>query len=219
METLAPRTLYDKDELGITDRMPLVSGLVFGIGMGGFVFLEHLGASSSWRAAFGNAAAIGIPAGLLFGLLLPRLLGAMAARINDRLYAGDPTLVAPPDAERYQYRLPCGWMRSPAHAVGGVLYLGAGGLRFEPHLRNPARLRTPIAMEPVEQLSVALVEAPLPGWTRVWGRRSVPRIQVRLGQRSEQFSLPQAGEAVARLQERLSALQGGGPGRDHDRPT
>jgi hypothetical protein len=34
METLAPRASYDRDELGITDRMPLFAGTIFGAGMG-----------------------------------------------------------------------------------------------------------------------------------------------------------------------------------------
>ena len=43
METLAPRSVYDNDELGMTARLPLVSGVIFGGGMGLATLAGELG--------------------------------------------------------------------------------------------------------------------------------------------------------------------------------
>src|SRR6202008_3098492 len=131
LETLAPRSAYDKDDVGVTERLPLFTGLFFGIPMGLLSFAEHWSDGKTPGTALAYEAVTAVVTGLIFGFLMPGGLGRLARRVNDRLYAGDPSLVRPPP-EGFFYRLPCGWMRTPAMAVHGVLYLGRGGMRFDP---------------------------------------------------------------------------------------
>jgi hypothetical protein len=217
METLAPRALYDYDEFGITQRLPLVSGLFFGLVMGAFALSSELSGTSSVVWAVGAAVLEGALAGGLFGLLFPRLLGRVAKRMNDRLYEGDPTLVPPPEPGMFQYRLPCGWMRTPRHAVGGVLYLGRRGLQFQTHLATPAALRQNVVLEPLEAIQLSLVETPVPLAARIWGRKTVLRIDAQAGERSAQFAIPDAPTVLARLQERMQALRAGAVSADMSR--
>lgn len=131
METLTPRALYDDDELGITRRLPWISGILFGSGIGLFTLIERLGGGGSVAGAFGYALVAAVLGGAGYGLLFPWLLTRLARPVNDRIYAGDPRLVPPPPPG-YLYRLPCGYLAKPNLSVGGVLYLGPGGLRFDP---------------------------------------------------------------------------------------
>ncbi|HEX2077195.1 MAG TPA: hypothetical protein VHG08_05785 [Longimicrobium sp.] len=206
METLASRAVYDDDELGMTKRLPVVSGVLFGVGMGVFLLYDALADGGS-PAAIAGALFWAVASGAGYGLLFPWFLGRAARRVNDQLYASDPRLVPPPEPDRYLYRLPCGWVRTPSQVVGGVLYLGPGGLRFDPHLRTPARLRESLVMEPLQEIQLELVHTPLPRWLRVWGRRTLPRIQLRWGGGEALFGVPDATSVFTRLQDRVTALK------------
>ena len=208
-----PRALYDEDEIGVGRRLPLMSGLMFGFIMGLFTLLSELRGEASLIQSVGTAALVSTIGGAVFGLLFPPLLGRMASRMNDRLYAGDPSLVPPPEDGAYSLRLPCGWMRTPNHAVGGVLYLGRRGMRFDAHLATPAAFRQTLLFEPLERLDLELVEATLPIVARLFtGRRSIQRLQLRDGSRTAVFGIPQAATVLARLQEQSQVL------RSADRP-
>ena len=208
METLAPRETYDTDELGITERLPLYSGVSYGVGMGIFALVESLLDGRSLGRALGSAALMFSFGGLCFGLTFPLLMRVGARRINDRLYAGDWRMVRPPPSGRYTHRLPCAWLRTPNHAVGGVLYLGPGGLRFDPHLRNRARHRESLVMEPLDGMTVQLVHAPLHWRFRVWGHRTIPRIEIRWGDgQLARFGIPDTATVCDRLKRAVADLQ------------
>ncbi|HYR06931.1 MAG TPA: hypothetical protein VEQ60_04165 [Longimicrobium sp.] len=206
METLAPRALYDDDELGMTRRLPMLSGLMFGTGMGLATLVDALG---EWpiAGAVVYALVMGVISGALFGWIFPRTMGWMARRGNDQWYAGDPAVVQPPP-EGYAYRLPCGWVPAPGRIVPGVLYLGARGLRFDPLLRTPPRLRESLVVEPLRDVRLELVETPVPRWLWVLGRRTLPRIQVRWPGGEARFGVPGAAGVLRTLQDRVGVLQG-----------
>ena len=207
METLAPRASYDRDELGITARMPLVMGVLYGGGMGIWVFFGDLGRYSLSRALINGilAALIG---GFIFGTFFPKTMRWLARRANDRIYAGDPRLVPAPPAGRYAYRLPCGWLRTPLRAVSGVLYIGADGLRFDPLLKNPRRLRDGWTMASLDGVSIERRDVPLPKWFRLWGARTAPRIDIVRGPERIQLTIPETDATLARLRDRIQELRG-----------
>jgi hypothetical protein len=209
MEPLAPRALYEHDDLGITQRLPWICGIFFGSAMGLFTLVDRLSGRGSVAGAFGYALAVAVFGGAAYGLMFPWLLVRVARRMNDRIHAGDPRLVPPPPPGRYLYRLPCGYLRRPNLAVGGVLYLGPGGLRFDPHLRNAARFREAVVMEPLQEVQLDLVDSPLPRWLWMWtaGRRTVQRIRVRWGGGEALFGIPGAAGVLETLQQRVAALK------------
>lgn len=214
METLTPRALYDDDELGITRRLPWVCGILFGSAMGLFTLIEKLREGGSLAGAFFYALGVAVFGGAGYGLMFPWLLMRAGRRLNDRVHAGDPRLVPPPPPGRYLYRLPCAYLRRPNFAVGGVLYLGPGGLRFDPHLRTPARFREAVVMEPLQDVQFDVVDCPLPGWLRMWsgGRRTVQRIRARWGGGEALFGIPDAAGVFETLRHRVAALKEGPPG-------
>ena len=76
-------------------------------------------------------------------------------------------------------------------------------MRFDPHLRNGPRYREGLVMEPLREVEVALLEAPLPRW--VCWRRSVPRIRVSWPGGEALFGVPDATAVYGRLADRLAA--------------
>lgn len=205
METLAPRDLYDNDELGITARLPLITGILFGIGMTVLDLADALGDGVPLADAMVPALLIGAVSGAVFGWLF-RGMGGMARRAMDRWYAGDPAIVPPP-ADAYLYRLPCSVLGASNRVVSGVLYVGPRGLRFDPLLRYPAALREPLAIEPLRDIQLELVQTPLPRWLWVSGRRTLPRIQARWPGGEARFGIPDAPGVLATLQYRVDALK------------
>jgi hypothetical protein len=205
METLAPRAAYDRDELGITDGLPLRAGLFYGSFMGLFEFVQRVG---DWGVggALISALIFGALAGAVFGLLFPRMLRVGAKRVNDRLYAGDLRLLPPPP-KGYRYRLPCGWMAASTRAVNGVLYLGPAGARFDPVRRAPKRFRQGVALGPARALWLSRAEVPLPLGARIFGAQSAPRIDIHDETGSAQFTVPITDATYARLSEALQSLK------------
>jgi hypothetical protein len=209
MNTLATRALYDDDELGMTRRLPMLSGLMFGTGMGLVTLMDELG-DRSIAGAVAYALVIGVLSGAFFGWLFPRLIGPMARRANDRWYAGDPAVVQPPP-DGYTDRLPCARLHPPPRVLPGVLYLGPRGMRFDPLLRTPPPLRERLVMEPLRDVRLELVETPLPRWLWVLGRRTLPRIAVRWPGGEARFGVPDAPGVLRTLQDRIDALWGSAP--------
>lgn len=207
METLAPRASYDRDELGITDRAPVLTGTIFGAGMGASNFADLYGERSLFTAvAFGLVTAL--VCGPIFGFLFTRTVRWMARNMNDRLYSGDRRLVPAPPTGRYAYRLPCGWMRTPGRVVSGVLHIGLDGLRFDPLLNNLRRFREGWSVESLDGVSLERRDVPLPVWMRVWGIRTAPRVDITRGPVRFQLTVPDTAETFARLQSRIGELQG-----------
>jgi hypothetical protein len=207
METLAPRSLYDDDELGMTARLPLISGLFFGAVMGVLALADALGDGEPVGGVIPRALLVAVVAGAFFGWMFPRFIAPLARQANDRWYAGDPSVVAPP-ADGYVYRLPCARVGPSGRVAGGVLYLGPRGLRFDPLLRTPPRLRESLVVEPLRDVRLDLVETPVPRWLWVLGRRTLSRIRVRWPGGEARFGVPGAGGVLPALQERVDALQG-----------
>jgi hypothetical protein len=206
METLAPRALYDNDELGMTSRLPLVSGVMFGSGMGLFTLVDGLAEGEPAGRTILYALVVGVASGAFYGWAFPRVLISMARRVMDRWYAGDPAVVPPP-ADGYLYRLPCSVLRASARLVEGVLYLGPRGLRFDPLLRARARMRESLVIEPLRDVHLELVETPVPRWLWVWGRRTLTRIQVRWPGGEARFGIPGAADVFATLQDRVDMIK------------
>jgi hypothetical protein len=206
METLAPRHLYDDDELGMTSRLPWITGVLFG-GMMGLVTLGAELGERSIAGALAYALVMGVALGAVFGWIFPRMLGPTVRRAMDRWYAGDPTVVPAP-ADGYTYRLPCSVLRASNRVVSGVLYLGPRGLRFDPLLRYPPPLRESLVIEPLRDVHLELVETPVPRWLWVLGRRTLSRIQVRWPGGEARFGVPGAAGVLRTLQDRVDALQG-----------
>jgi len=206
MQTLVPRAAYDRDELGVNTRITLFATVFFGLCMMGMILYMDRGDESA-LGAFGKATLIGSASGCLFGILLVSLLKVSARRLQDRLYAGDASLVQTPSPDQYSYRLPCGWMYSPRQVVSGILYLGARGLRFDAHLNTPAQLRQSIVLEPVEALTLTQVDTPVPVLARIiLGHRTLPRVEIRSGVHSAQFSVPDTAATAEQLRDRLNEL-------------
>ncbi|HEU4884514.1 MAG TPA: hypothetical protein VFT45_19825 [Longimicrobium sp.] len=205
METLAPRDLYDDDELGMTRKLPLASGIFFGGWMGLFTLADAWGGEGTAGGAVLHALLVGVFSGALFGWMFPWLIGGMARRAMNRWYAGDPAVVAPP-ADGYPYRLPCGMLGASNRVVSGVLNLGPRGLRFDPLLRTPPALRESLIVEPLRDVQLDLVQTPVPRWLWMWGRRTLPRIRVRWPGGEALFGIPDAAGVLATLQNRVRAL-------------
>ena len=206
METLAPRSVYDNDELGMTARLPLVSGVIFGGGMGLATLAGELGGGGPVTARVLRALVVAVAAGAVYGWVFPRVIGQAARRVLDRWYAGDSAVVPPP-ADGYLYRLPCSLLRASNRVVGGVLYLGPSGLRFDPLLRYPAPLRESLVIEPLRDVQLDLVQTPVPRWLWVWGRRTLPRIRVRWPGGEARFGVPEAPDILATLHDRVAGLK------------
>jgi hypothetical protein len=132
VKTLVDRSAYDEDPTAFMARMPWVAGVFFGLWMGLFDFISS--ADESLLSRWATSALLGTLMGLFFGAFVTWCFRFLFRRIADRIYRGDPSLVAPPP-EGYSARLPCSrWIR-PQRAVPGVLYLGAIGGVFLPLIR------------------------------------------------------------------------------------
>lgn len=206
METLAPRALYDNDELGMTAKLPWIFGVMAGSLLGLVTLADALADGEPAASVILRTLAVGVGAGALHGGLFSRLIGRAAGPALDRWYVGNPAVVPPP-AEGYLYRLPCSMLDASARVVGGVLYLGPRGLRFDPLLRTPAGMRDSLVIEPLRSVQLELVETPVPPWLWVWGRRTLTRIQVRWPGGEARFGIPGAASVFATLQDRIDALK------------
>jgi hypothetical protein len=206
METLAPRALYDNDELGMTARLPFVVGVMAG-GLAGLVALAGAVADGE-PAVFVilRTLAVGVGMGAVLGYVFSRSIRRVAGPALDRWYVGNPAVVPPP-AEGYLYRLPCSILGPSARVVGGVLYLGPRGLRFDPLLRTPPGMRESLVIEPLRSVQLELVQTPVPPWLWVWGRRTLPRILVRWPGGEARFGIPSTAGVFATLQDRVHALK------------
>jgi hypothetical protein len=205
VETLAPRELYDSDELGMWKRMPLFGALLFAAFSMVWDVIFAMSRSEPLVPTLLRALIPSLFGGIIWALLFTWVFRRLVKTGNDRWYFGDPRLVAPPPPG-FLYRLPCAWFASDRRRHG-ILYLGREGLTFDPVVRLPRRFRDPLVITPLDAVDVEVVDAPLPFIARIWGHRTIPRIRVRWNARHADFGVPGAREIGERLREKVAALR------------
>lgn len=216
METLAPRELYDRDELGMWRRLPIYGAVIFAAGT---FFISLIPASSRGEpiaSVLLVALITSIVGGIAWALLFTWLFRRFGKTLNDQWYFADPRMVASEPAG-YEYRLPCTWVPSNASARAGVLYLGSEGLRFDPSVRLAREVRGPLIIAPLNRVDVDVVDVTLPFRARIWGHRTIPRIRIRWNGHRAEFGLPGAREIGGRLRDKVIALQERPPVTKFDR--
>jgi hypothetical protein len=218
METLAPRASYDSSRAEVGERLPISSGGVLHSAVEALGRLERVRGRMPTPVRVVVSALAGGMSGIIFNVVLPHTVLWWDRRVTDQLYAGDARMLPPPPSAGYTYRLPCARMAAPDYAVGGVLYLGARGVRFDPHLRNRRRDRDSLVVEPLAGVRAELVDAALPRW--VWWRRSVPRIRLHWPAGHADFAVPDAPAVHVLLAQHLARFQRPPPqGRPQPRST
>ena len=207
METLAPRELYDSDELGVWKRMPLVGGLLFAAVSMAWDVIAAISQREPLGPALLSGLIFGLFAGAIWALLFTWVFRRLIKTGNDRWYFADPRLVAPPPPG-FLYRLPCAWFAADRRRHG-VLYLGREGLTFHPVLRVPHRFRDRLVIAPLDSVDVEVIDAPLPFIARIWGHRTIPRIRIRWNGSHADFGVPGAREIGERLRQKVAVLREG----------
>ena len=61
--------------------------------------------------------------------------------------------------------------------------------------------------EPLEAITLEVVESPVPAIARIWGRRSVPRLQMEWNGEKVKFAIPAAIDMGAVLKDRIELLR------------
>lgn len=204
MQTLAPREAYESSDGDAGERLPVFSGGLLNGGLDVLHRVERVRGRVAWPVRVAVSAVAGGVSAVVLNVLLPHSVLWWGRRVTDQVYAGDPRILPPPPSAGYTYRLPCGRMIGESYAVGGVLYLGARGIRFDPHRRNRRRDRASLVIEPLAGVQVDMVDAPLPRWA--WWREGARRIRVRWPEGEAHFSVPHAAEVYPRLADHVRAL-------------
>lgn len=207
MQTLVPRAAYDAVPADAGERLPVFAARgALHTAMEVLHRLEHVRGQVAWPVRVVASAVAGGVSGVMLNVVLPRSVLWWDQRVIDQVYAGDPRILPPPPSAGYTCRVPCGRMMPGGRAVGGVLYLGARGVRFDPHHRNRRRDRQPLVVEPLAGVEVDLVDAPLPSW--VWWQRTVPRIRIRWPGGEAHFGVPGAPDVFRRLTVHMAKMTG-----------
>lgn len=122
-------------------------------------------------------------------------------RLIDRLFDGDPNLVAPPPAaDEYPFRLLCAMVLSPRVFLAGVLYLGPGGFLFVPHAGHGAAYREPVRIQPSTSIVVNRVPvyvAQRPRW--LLGYQAVELLVIYWEGGGAVFTSPEPAETQRRI--------------------
>jgi hypothetical protein len=211
MENLVDRKAYDSDDSGYWQRLPWVMGIAFGVSMAVVlaIFLGVVFAIAQPGGDMTTGVLIGLSTGgvggVLFGRSFPRTFRQRVSSMTDALYAGNKDLVDEPPVEKsLRYRLPCSWMKSPAFAVGGILYIGKDGMLFYPHRKNLKGDRAQFEIGPLSGIQLSLVPPPPMGLVR---RTLVPNpeslLEVKVGSRSERFLIPQSARVIEIIRKRI----------------
>lgn len=151
MRDVLPLSEYEATARSLGVRTGVVTGLLWGIPMTGYLMFAR------GALAVGTALAIGVAGSLMFGCIATLGMRAAATKMMRRVYANDPKLFSELPGG-YDLRLPASLMRGPI-AVGGVLLLGESSAHFFPHRRNvkqhqastQIRLDSPVEVEVVER--------------------------------------------------------------------
>jgi hypothetical protein len=163
LTTLLPRSAYDMTP-HYWRRLRGVFGLMYGVPMSVFIVASD---RSHWL--FGLA--LGLLAGVLFGMLMVWWVRRAARSAVDRIYSGDPAIVAdPPGSPDYTARLPCGLQLTARRMVPGVLFISCGDLLFKAHRRAARLLPNDVHLGPL----VSLRFRPIPWELNVLARQLAP---------------------------------------------
>jgi hypothetical protein len=202
VKDLVPREVYDSDDTGYWKRLPVAMGLSFGISMSLAVILIVPRGSWTFRVLLGLLG--GVIAGVLFGVVSPRLFRRKMKAFTDKLFAADPQLVpVPPAAKGLSHRLICDWIQPSGFAIGGVLYLGRDGLLFVPHLKNLKRDQAILNMGSSDQIQLTLVQPSINAVQRVLIPNPPQHLEVAGNGRRETFLIPQPERVIQLIRERL----------------
>ncbi len=180
---------------------------------------------STQGVAFWRSFTLSIAYGIVFGIITATLqfvnhrgkAQRKAQSTLNRLFAGDLASVppAPPDATA---RLFCGLLLRNSHFCGGVLYVRAQGLYFQPHYprvrfweRPATSLPAGLLIEPAR--SVTLSRAfllPRPWWRQPFFRAILPLLVCTWETGSIALRVPRLRIIQDRLQSRIDALRAEG---------
>jgi len=180
LEHIVPREAYDVDETGYWARMPWATGLMFGATM-----------------MVGTVV-----------LLFPRLFRRSMRRLTDRIYQGDPKLInLPATSDGFRYRLPCTWI--DGHwGIGGVLCVGAAGVRFVPHKKN---MREPATLQlgPIVEIRLELAApASQNALQRLLIPHPPPLLEIRAAGESVRALVPRPEMTIQALRQAIAGLKG-----------
>ena len=198
MEDLVPRSAYDVDETGYWERMPVVTG----------TFMAACGTLIVWATVlrecpFLESVMRGMAGGFMFAVLFPALFRWMIGRHTSSAYAGKGRFAAsPPAGFQAEYRLPCSLIRGASPAVGGVLYLGRGGLAFVPFAGTPLLI-------PIREMQISSVVAPTSWFVRVLVPRPAHLLEVTAGDEHARFVVPTPTATIPRVREVTKAWRDG----------
>jgi hypothetical protein len=180
---------------------------------------------STQGVAFWRSFTLAIAYGIVFGIIASTLQFLIhrgdaqrnALRSLNRLFAGDPASVppAPPDATA---RLFCGLLTRNSRFCGGVLYVRAQGLYFQPHYPRVRFWQRPVTSLPPGLLieparSITLARAflmPRPWWRQPFVRGILPLLVCTWESGSIAFRVPRLGIVQERLQSRIDELRAHG---------
>jgi hypothetical protein len=200
METLAPRSPYEADALGMR-RGAFLTGAPYGV----FVLVRELYQGEPPV----KAVVIAIIMAAFFGTFMGLVASALEARRKPgKLKSQADPAVSPELGDgRYRYRLPCGWVTPADKTVPGVLFVGAADMRFVPHRPAPAGSGEPPVMEPLDRVQINLVELPVTLRDQFQGQLRVPRIELRGPGGTARFRVPEEEAVFRRLQAAIAHLR------------
>jgi hypothetical protein len=211
-ENLVPRSTYDSDETGYWQRLPFVAGICFGLPVG--IFFTMMTAFVGW-GKFGLEECLllgmsgGALSGILFGFFFPRAFRRKMSSITDANYSREPEPdVLPSHKENLQYRLPSNWMKTESFAVGGVLYIGKGGLFFLPHGKNMPRDRFSFEMSPANELRLSLTPTTLTGWKQLLVPHPAPFLHIIWPGGEANFLIPSPRNTLGLIERALREAAG-----------
>ena len=207
MENLVPRATYDSDETGYWRRLPLAAGIGFGLPMG--IFFSMMIAFMGWgKVGLEECLLVGMSTGALsgvfFGFFFPRSFRRKMSSITDANYSRgpEPDVLLSPE-KKFLYRLPSNWMKTESFAVGGVLYIGKGGLFFLPHGKNLPRDRSSFEMGPADELRMLLTPTTLTGLKRLLVPHPAPLLNIMWPGGEASFLIPSPQNTLGLIEKAL----------------
>ena len=175
-----------------------------GIGFGAVICCVSLIQQSS-EFGFGLALSTGLIAGAVSGFVFAWIWHGLMLRSSrktlDRVFDGDPDVVGSiPEDQDYFLRLPSSLFHTPNVATGGILYFGKDFAVFVPHKKYRSEESTRIELD---ELAIWAQDWE-PNW---WGRLLVASdnriLQLRSGDRTFEFAVPNADDVVVNLRDSL----------------
>ena len=223
METLATREAYELEESDARDRQSRSLFAWQSLLVGTVLFIQLSGRASELPYHSGDlsirmvvATMGGLAVALVSTWWTGRLEKARRDRSLDRVFRDDPTVV-PPAPAGATHRLPCALVLRPRLGIGGILYVRAGGLVFQPHyarsrwhdriLGRQRRKPTAVEIGPPRAtiLQVGYVRrGPL---QRLMGRPAQPLLLIRWASGAAPFRIPLVHETTLRLQDCIDRLR------------